>query len=272
MFPSASLFIIPIGFPPPAPFPCCIARGFFASSQRRALRDAAFRDFERPALPGETRPDAMRSPLSADRPGARTRDTPDRVTRTWAPPRSAPPRASWTNLSRRTRTRSSDAYGSTGKREKLRRPRRPFESERKRKRGRPFIGTAPSASSGRTLDCVQRANRPAAPPKSASSHGTAIGFAVISGRTHRRASDEDCAAAPSGSSSQALAAFVRPRACTCATETSGPHATGRRANALGDRRISRRYPNDHGGSHQRARGDAHRGGVSDRAQPPRLRR
>ena len=50
-------------------------------------------------LPGETRPDAMRSPLSADRPGARTRDTPDRVTRTWAPPRSAPPRASWTNLS-----------------------------------------------------------------------------------------------------------------------------------------------------------------------------
>ena len=135
MFPSASLFIIPIGFPPPAPFPCCIARGFFASSQRRALRDAAFRDFERPALPGETRPDAMRSPLSADRPGARTRDTPDRVTRTWAPPRSAPPRASWTNLSRRTRTRSSDAYGSTGKREKLRRPRRPFESERKRKRG-----------------------------------------------------------------------------------------------------------------------------------------
>ena len=50
------------------------------------------------ALLGETRPDAMRSPLSADRPGARTRDTPDRVTRTWAPPRSAPPRAVWTNL------------------------------------------------------------------------------------------------------------------------------------------------------------------------------
>jgi hypothetical protein len=39
------LFIIPIGFAPPAPFPCCIARGFFAYSQ--ALRDAAFRDFER---------------------------------------------------------------------------------------------------------------------------------------------------------------------------------------------------------------------------------
>ena len=50
------------------------------------------------ALPGETRPNAMRWPLSADRPGARTRDTPDRVTRTWAPPRSAPPRAVWTNL------------------------------------------------------------------------------------------------------------------------------------------------------------------------------
>lgn len=34
---------------------------------------------------------------------------------------------------------------------------------------------------------------------------------------------------------------------------------------------SRRYSNDHGGSHERARGHAHRGGVSDSARPPHLR-